>query len=211
MERWDQTFPASASPLGALFPERSQISRWRCGRQRAGRASWPTAAAVAMVATLAGLSAILLLIDLEPWRPADVTTFLIPGLAIAYLVFGARGQLRRPGVLRLEIVGLVLFGSCALLAVLVDPRAGQYVAGAAWIGHAAWDVAHHRDLSHHHAVGVVPRGYAEFFIRPPDRRLPHRRTPRADMTYVRCRSHPADGLRPARAVALVPAPSSPRH
>ncbi|MHA6632075.1 hypothetical protein ACU61A_42160 [Pseudonocardia sichuanensis] len=114
---------------------------------------------------LVGLSAILLLIDLEPWRPADVTTFLIPGLAIAYLVFGAaRGQLRRPGVLRLEIVGLILFGSCALLAVLVDPRAGQYVAGAAWIGHAAWDVAHHGDLSAHYAVGVVPRGYAEFCI-----------------------------------------------
>jgi hypothetical protein len=51
-----------------------------------------------------------------------------------------------------------------LVAVFVDPEVGHYVAGAGWIGHAAWDVAHHRDLSHHHAVGVVPRGYAEFCI-----------------------------------------------
>lgn len=105
------------------------------------------------------------LLSLEPWTRTDPATLLLPGLAIAYLVFGAaRGQFRRPGVLRLEIVGLVVFGGCALLAVLVDPRAGQYVAGLAWIGHAAWDVVHHRDLSHHHAVGVVPRGYAEFCI-----------------------------------------------
>jgi hypothetical protein len=50
------------------------------------------------------------------------------------------------------------------VAVFVDPEVGHYVAGAGWIGHAAWDVAHHRDLSHHHAVGVVPRGYGEFCI-----------------------------------------------
>lgn len=27
-----------------------------------------------------------------------------------------------------------------------------------------WHVVHHRDLSRHPAVGVVPRGYAEFCI-----------------------------------------------
>jgi hypothetical protein len=130
---------AKSGPLGVL-------TRW-----------WP--ALVGLAAGVAGL------LDVEPWHRADPPTLILPGLAIAYLVFGAvRGQFRRPGVLRLEIVGLVIFAGCALLAVLVDPRAGQYVAGLAWIGHAAWDVAHHRDLSHHHAVGVVPRGYAEFCI-----------------------------------------------
>jgi hypothetical protein len=105
------------------------------------------------------------LLTVEPWTRTDPPTLLLPGLAIAYLVFGAvRGHLRRPGVLRLEIVGLLAFSACALLAVLVDPRVGQYVAGLAWIGHAAWDVAHHPDLSGHPAVGVVPRGYAEFCI-----------------------------------------------
>jgi hypothetical protein len=115
---------------------------------------------------LAGLPlSVALLVDLEPWRPSKPTTAILPCLAIAYLVFGAvRRQFRRPGVLRLQIVGLVIFGGCALAAALVDPEAGQYIAGAGWIGHAAWDVAHHRDLSRHQAVGVVPRGYAEFCI-----------------------------------------------
>ncbi len=90
---------------------------------------------------------------------------MLVGLPVAYLVFGAvRGRLRRPGVLRMQIVGLVIFGGAALVAVLVDADAGHYVAGAGWIGHAAWDVAHHRDLSQGRGVGVVPRGYAEFCI-----------------------------------------------
>ena len=67
-------------------------------------------------------------------------------------------------ILKLQTVGLVIFGGCALAAMLVDPGAGHYIAGAGWIAHAAWDVAHHRDLSHNRAVGVVPRGYAEFCI-----------------------------------------------
>jgi hypothetical protein len=118
---------------------------------------WPALVGVAV--------GVVLLFNVEPWSRTDPPTLLLPGLAIAYLIFGAaRGQFRRPGILRLEIVGLVIFGGCALLAVLVDPRAGQYVAGLAWIGHAAWDVAHHRDLSNHRAVGVVPRGYAELCI-----------------------------------------------
>jgi hypothetical protein len=105
------------------------------------------------------------LLDLQPWRRSDPPTWMPVGLAMAYLVFGVlRGQLRRPGVLRLELVGLALFTGCVVLALIVDTSAGQYVAGAAWIGHAAWDVAHHRDLSQHHAVGVVPRGWAEFCI-----------------------------------------------
>jgi hypothetical protein len=105
------------------------------------------------------------LLDIEPWEPSDPTTAILPCLAIAYLVFGVlRGQFRRPGTLTLEVAGFVLFGACALVAALVSPEAGHYIAGAGWIAHAAWDVAHHSDLSRHHAVGVVPRGWAEFCI-----------------------------------------------
>jgi hypothetical protein len=105
------------------------------------------------------------LIDLQPWRRADPPTVMPIGLALAYLVFGAvRGHLHRPGVLKVELVGLGVFVAGVLLALVVDSSAGQYVAAAAWIGHAAWDVAHHRDLSRFHAVGVVPRGWAEFCI-----------------------------------------------
>jgi hypothetical protein len=105
------------------------------------------------------------LVDLQPWRRADPPTVIPIGLALAYLIFGAaRGQFRRPAVLRTELIGLAVFAAGVLLALLIDPSAGQYVAAAAWIGHAVWDVAHHRDLSHYHAVGVVPRGWAEFCI-----------------------------------------------
>lgn len=105
------------------------------------------------------------LLDIEPWEASDPTTAILPCLAIAYLVFGVlRGQFRRPGTLTLEVAGFVVFGACALVAALVSPEAGHYVAGAGWIAHAAWDVAHHSDLSHHRAVGVVPRGWAEFCI-----------------------------------------------
>ena len=80
---------------------------------------------------LAGLPlGVALLVTLQPWRPSDPTTAILPCLAIAYLVFGAvRRQFRRPGVLRLEIAGLVAFGGCALAATLVDPEAGHYIAG----------------------------------------------------------------------------------
>jgi hypothetical protein len=139
-------FLGDTSEPGARSGPLRVLARW-----------WPALAGVA--------GGILVLLTADPWTRTDPPTWLLPGLAIAYLVFGAvRGQLRRPGVMKLEILGLVLFSGCALLAVLVVPSAGQYVAGSAWIGHAAWDVAHHRDLSHHRAVGVVPRGYAEFCI-----------------------------------------------
>lgn len=105
------------------------------------------------------------LVDLQPWSRSDPPTWGPIGLALAYVAFGlVRGQLHWPGVLKLELAGVALFTATVVAAVLVPTDLGQYVAGAAWIGHAAWDVVHHRDLSRHGAVGVVPRGYAEFCI-----------------------------------------------
>jgi hypothetical protein len=105
------------------------------------------------------------LLSVQPWVASEPTTMLLPGLALAYLVFGAiRQQLRRPGVLRIELLGLAIFGGCAVVAVVVDPEAGHYIMAAGFIAHAAWDIGHHRNLSGHRAVGVVPRGYAEFCI-----------------------------------------------
>ena len=128
--------------LGRLTP----LARW-----------WPALVGLAI--------GVIGLLDLQPWSRSDPPTWMPIGLALAYLVFGmVRGQLHRPDVLRLELLGLVLFTGTVVVALLVDTSAGQYVAGAAWIGHAAWDVAHHRDLSRHPAVGVVPRGWAEFCI-----------------------------------------------
>ncbi|MGQ0718022.1 MAG: hypothetical protein ACT4NP_12080 [Pseudonocardiales bacterium] len=125
------------------------------GWLRVARRWWPGLAALAL--GVAGL------LDIKPWTPSDPTTWLLPVLALAYLIFGAaRGRLRRPGVLALQTVGLLGFGTLALLALFLDPAVGHYVVAAGWFGHAIWDVAHHRDLNHNRAVGVVPRGYAEF-------------------------------------------------
>ena len=77
-------------------------------------------------------------------------------MAAAYLPIGAfRRQLGNPGVLILETAGVLAFGALALGALLADGRLAQYPLAAAWLGHGAWDVAHHW------ADRVVPRWYAE--------------------------------------------------
>ena len=80
-------------------------------------------------------------------------------IAAVYLPIGAvRGQLRGPGVLAFETVGVLLFGALALSALLVDRQLAHYLLAAALLGHAAWDFAHHR------AGMVVPRWYAEICV-----------------------------------------------
>ena len=77
-------------------------------------------------------------------------------MAAAYLPIGAfRRQLGDPKVLMVETVGVLAFGALALGALLADGRFAQYLLAAAWLGHGAWDFAHHR------ANKVVPRWYAE--------------------------------------------------
>lgn len=77
-------------------------------------------------------------------------------MAAAYLPIGAfRKQLGDPKVLMLETAGLLVFGALTLGALLANGRLAQYLLAAAWLGHGAWDVAHHR------ADRVVPRWYAE--------------------------------------------------
>lgn len=115
---------------------------------------WPVGAGLAL-----GVAAIL---DTELWTPSDITTWLLPVLALIYLIFGAaRGKLRKPGVARLQTAGLLGFGALALIALFLDPAVGHYVVAAGWFGHAMWDAAHHRDLTQQRSTGVVPRWYAE--------------------------------------------------
>lgn len=115
---------------------------------------WPAAAALAF-----GLALHLdIHRNLQPWTPSSILTSLLPVLALVYLVFGlARGQLQRPGVLTIQLAGLVGFGALALLALFLDPSVGHYVVAAGWIGHAIWDVAHHRDLNQNRP-GSCPAG-----------------------------------------------------
>ncbi|MDQ4011921.1 MAG: hypothetical protein M3228_14795 [Actinomycetota bacterium] len=72
----------------------------------------------AVVAGLAGLAlGVVGLLDIQPWSPSDRTTWILPVFPLAYLLFGAaRGQLRRPSVLTLQVAGLLGFGVLALVA-----------------------------------------------------------------------------------------------
>lgn len=111
---------------------------------------WPTAFGAAL--------AVFALVD----DGADGST-VTAGLAVATLVMAAaylpigafRGHLDSPRLLAMEVAGVIVFGGLALAALLADGRPAQYLLAAAWLGHAAWDVAHHR------ADKVVPGWYAE--------------------------------------------------
>ncbi|WP_433263224.1 hypothetical protein ACQPZF_31625 [Actinosynnema sp. CS-041913] len=82
-------------------------------------------------------------------------TWGLPACALAYLVIGlVRGFARRPRVLAAQAVGVVVFGSVAVGALLLAPDVGRYVVAAGWLAHAAWDLFHYR------ARLVVPPWYA---------------------------------------------------
>src|SRR5215218_6596100 len=107
----------------------------------------------AWIILLAGLT--LLVFMPSTWGVIPSVVFLV--VALVFLVLGvARGQVQRPGGLRLQTVGMLAFGSTVLVALYVDPDLGGKFVGIAILGHAAWDAYHYlRDR-------VVVRSYAEF-------------------------------------------------
>jgi hypothetical protein len=89
----------------------------------------------------------------------DLSVVLLVVAAPVFLVLGvARGQLRKPGGLPLQTVGMLAFGSIVLVALYVDPDLGGKLVAFALIGHAGWDAYHFLRNR------VVPRSYAEFCI-----------------------------------------------
>jgi hypothetical protein len=90
---------------------------------------------------------------------AEVTTglaFGTIGMASLYLVFGVfRSEFSEFRIALLEVAGVAAVAGSAALSLALDAPADAYVLGGAWIGHSAWDFAHHR------ANRVVPRPYAE--------------------------------------------------
>jgi hypothetical protein len=111
-------------------------------------AAWPLFLATVVIITAARLA------DdrLEP-------TWVILAGAV---VLGAYGLLRgaaHPGYgLPLQTLALVGFGGAGGAALVVNPELGAYLVAAGLLGHAAWDVYHHRTNR------VVVRSLAEFCL-----------------------------------------------
>ncbi len=105
---------------------------------------------------------VVLLAGLLPTFFIPSTSRVVPSVvllvaALVFLVLGvARGQLVKPGGLPLQTVGMLAFGSIALVALYVDPDLGGRLVAVALLGHAAWDAYHFLRNR------VVPRSYAEF-------------------------------------------------
>jgi hypothetical protein len=57
-----------------------------------------------------------------------------------------------------QAIALLAYGGLAVVAVVIDPRAGMILAGLTLAGHAGWDLVHYRRNA------VVPRSLAEFCV-----------------------------------------------
>ena len=78
-------------------------------------------------------------------------------MPVAYLLFGwVRGELADPRQLAVQLAGLAGYSAFAFAAVVLGGSVGRYVLAAGWLGHAAWDLWHHR------TGRVVPRAWAEW-------------------------------------------------
>ena len=107
----------------------------------------------AWVVLLAGVAVLVVI----PSSSEVVPSMIFVVAALVFLVVGvARGQLRKPGGLALQTVGVLAFGSTVLGALYVDPDLGGYLVAFALIGHAVWDAYHYLRNR------VVARSYAEW-------------------------------------------------
>lgn len=96
------------------------------------------------------------LIALDKFVGVDATPWIL-ALAAAMLVVGlAAGRTGPWWAFPLQSIAMIVLSGVAVLAVALSPMAGGLLVAAALIGHAAWDV-------HHHRTGrVVGRSLAEF-------------------------------------------------
>jgi hypothetical protein len=109
-------------------------------------AAWPLFFATAVVITVARL------LD-DRFEP----TWVILAGAVVLLIYGLlRGAGHLGHGLPLQTAGLVGFGAAA--ALTITSELGAYLVAAGLLGHAAWDVYHHRTNR------VVVRSLAEFCL-----------------------------------------------
>ena len=72
----------------------------------------------------------------------DVPRWIV--LAAVGVVFLVIGLVRRPRVTVPQGIAMVAYFGVAIAALLLAPRLGLVVAGAALVAHAGWDVVHYR-------------------------------------------------------------------
>jgi hypothetical protein len=86
-------------------------------------------------------------------------TWILLGAAALFVGYGLiRGATRPATALPLQTLAMAGFGGVAVLAMEVRPGLGAYLVAAGLLGHAAWDVYHHR------TGRVVARSLAEFCV-----------------------------------------------
>jgi hypothetical protein len=108
-------------------------------------ASWPV--------IVAGFATIITLRALDVIAPSAV----FAAVALVVLVWGAvDGQLRRSGMLRVQVLGMLGFGALALVGLVVDPDLGRYLVATGLFMHGVWDFVHLK------LDKVVARSHAEW-------------------------------------------------
>ena len=88
----------------------------------------------------------------------DPTVVLLAVAAVTAVVGLVHAGVRPSHAMPLQLLGMAVAGGLAAGALAVAPAAGAYLVAAGLLGHAAWDV-------HHHRTGrVVSRSLAEFCL-----------------------------------------------
>ena len=96
------------------------------------------------------------LITLEKFTGIDATAWML-GLAAVLLAVGLAGRRTSPWwSLPLQAGAMLVLGATAVLAIQLDETIGGLLVAAALLGHAAWDIHHHR------SGRVVSHSLAEF-------------------------------------------------
>lgn len=125
---------ASGVELGQVVAASGFVYLGAAAVKRRG-AAWPMFA-VSFVAIGAA--------DFTPWED-QFGTWALLGLAALLALYGVlRGAARPAEGLPLQAIAMALFGGIAATVLFIGGDFGAYLVAAGLLGHAAWDVYHHR-------------------------------------------------------------------
>lgn len=117
---------------------------------RKPRAAWPLFFGTFVVISAARIATRLGMTSFDP-------TWVFVGLAFLFVGYGlVRGAARPLDGVPLQTIAMIGVGTTAVIALMAGGDVGAYLVAAGLLGHAAWDVYHHR------VNRVVTRSMAEF-------------------------------------------------